>query len=158
MLPAMQPADDPLCIDYSGTGKLRRIGELGRAPVLPEAGGFIRLPAAPQIFVGEATKQIVILQTHRKIAFLAGIRDGARRIAELRSKGFGLFCGADHDEPHVDAGASKLPVELAQLRERFTKERSTNVPQPHDKRRQRRSKPCYGFGHRIANLPGPHDG
>jgi len=55
----------------------------------------------------------------------------------LRAKGLRVIRRADYDKAYVDAGFLELSFELAQLRERFTEERSTDVTQPYDERRKR---------------------
>ncbi len=60
-----------------------------------------------------------------------------RAAGESRAETRGFLGRPHYYEAHADAGLIERLIELAQLRERFSEERSTNMPQPNDKRRQR---------------------
>jgi hypothetical protein len=71
----------------------------------------------------------------------------AVRAAEL----IGLGAVADHDETDGNAEGLEISIELAQLRERFSKERSTDVPQPDHEGGPRQVERAGGCGKRCAD-------
>lgn len=137
MPPAIHPADKSVAVDRRGAGKLRGIFQTRRAPVLPETRCRVFFAPRLQSAIREEVQQIEIFEPHGFVARFVRICNATVRIAETRAERFREFGRTDYDEPDVDAGGFEERVDLAQLRERFTEERSTDVPQPYDQRGQR---------------------
>lgn len=137
MLSSIHPADDAVTIDKRGAGKLRGVLHARRTPVLPEACGFVRLAPLAQRTIGKQSPQIVLLQSHRSVRTFLRIREAEPGIPETRTKRASEIGRAYHHEAHGDTRGCNLTFDLAQLRERFPEERSADVAQPDDERRQR---------------------
>lgn len=144
----MQPANDAFAIEERRAGQLRGVFHPRRAPILPESRGLIDFAAFAQRAIAEEPPEIVVFQAHGLVRTLSRIRNALRRIAETRTEFPSQFLRPNHDKAHGDAGRVELVFDLAQLRERFTEKRSTDVPQPDDERGQRHAQRSHGPRHR----------
>jgi hypothetical protein len=153
MLSAIDPADDAFLVDKGRARELCGVAQLRRAPVLSKTRCPVFGAATTQPGVTEETQQTEIAQPYRLVGALLGIGDAlcaaSKSRAETRS-----FLGRPHYyEAYADAGPIERLIELAQLRERFSEKRSTNMPQPDDERRQREPQLRYGVGHARPGHP-----
>lgn len=82
-------------------------------------------------------EQVEVFEAHRFVRPLFGVAETPVGIAEARAIVTRVRRACDRDETYCDAGVFELVFDLAQLRERFTEEGSTDVPQPYDQRRER---------------------
>jgi hypothetical protein len=130
----MDPANRSVGIHDRGAGQLRSVGKFRRTPILRESRRFVFGTPLLQRRIGEQLEKVVVIQSHRAIGSLVFIADADRSSALERTKLLSFSLRADRDETNVQSTFRMLLVELAQLRERFLKERSTNVPEPHDQR------------------------
>ena len=151
MNPAVQPAYVTVAIEERRARQLRRVFHSRRAPVLAKAGGPVLPTAFAQRTVGKEPQQVVVPEPHGRIRALFGVRDAARGIAEARAKFARQFRRANHDEAHGNTGSIELAFDLAQLRERFTEKRSTDVPKPNDQGGKRKCKLRNGCGHGLIH-------
>jgi len=151
MFAAVDPAHNPNRVEERRAGKLGGVADLRRAPILAKARGVVFEGAAAQIAIAQEMQQVEPFETHGRIRALAAVGDAAARLAKPRAELAGLLRRADDDEAHLHAGIAVLSVELAQLRERFTEERSTDVTQPDDQRRQGHGKLRDGVGDSRAD-------
>lgn len=146
MCAAMHPANVSAGVDRGGAGELGGVAQFGCTPVLTETSGAILGAPALQIGIAEQPEQVELVETHGLVRSLIGIGQTSAGLTEPRAE-LGCFgWRSDHDETHRDPGAFEIVFELAQLRERFTKERSTDVPQPDHECRKRHSELQDGFG------------
>lgn len=135
MQAAVNPPYRAARVDDCGTRKLSPVLKFRRAPVLPEAGSFIFGASRAKCRIAKELQQVEIAQADRAVGALVGIADAEIRGVVFVAKSVRFLLRADRDEAHVDSGLYEVLAELAQLRERFRKERSTDVPQPHNEGR-----------------------
>lgn len=131
MLAAVYPSNDTVCIDERCAGKLSRVLQLRRSPVLTKTCRAIFFPALCQSRVTKEPKQIVVFESHCFIRALVRVFQTSRCIAELPTKARGFIGRAHYNESHRDARVFEVLLNLAQLRERLAEKRSTDVPEPH---------------------------
>ena len=143
MRASMQPANSSRSIDDRRTGQLRDVLDLRRAPILRETRGLVLGSPLLQRAIGEELEQVDGVETHRTIRAFVLVADAQRSCILLRAELFGFCLRTDRDEADRDAPSVVLVVELAQLRERLSEKRSTDVPQPNDQRRQRSAERRY---------------
>ena len=124
---AVYPANDALRIGDCGTGQLGSVLKLRRAPILREARGFILMPTCFERGVGEELQKIIVAKTHRSIGSLRGIPKADGADAERRTKRLRFALGTNYNKAHRGMIRAVFFFELAQLRERFSEERSTDV-------------------------------
>lgn len=132
MLSAMYPTHDTVAIDERRARQLRGILHARRAPILPETRGFVFVAPFTQRAIGEETPKVVLLQAHRLVRAFFRVGDAAFRVPEARAKLAREFGRPDDHEAHGNPPIRELRFDLAQLRERLTEERSTDVAQPND--------------------------
>lgn len=137
MRTAMHPANHPLAVEKRRAGQLRSVFQAARAQVHVKTRRARLFMALPQRAIERQPPEIVLFQPHRPVRTLVRIGKAARRIAEAFAESCGDFRRSHDDKAHGDAGSLEFRIEFAQLRERFTEERSTDVAQPHDQRGQR---------------------
>jgi hypothetical protein len=137
MRAAMQPPNRSARINEGCARQLCTVLKFGSLPVLPKAGGFIFCAPCAQGWIGKQLQEVEFSQTHDAIGKLVRVADAEIAGIVLAAKRQRFFLGTDRDEPDTHAGLREGGSELAQLRERFSKERSSDVAQPDDERRWR---------------------
>jgi hypothetical protein len=84
--------------------------------------------AAPfELRVGEELEDVQVAKSHGAIAGLTRVSDAEVRRGPLAAEALDALLRTNRDEPDGYPRAAVFPVELAQLRERLTEERSTDV-------------------------------
>ena len=149
---AVNPADDTVPVDDGGTRQLRGVRHDRRLHVQLEAGRVRFGPPELERRVRLQAREIVLLEPHRGVARFRRIGNAARRVAESAAERVRLRAVADDDEAHLDAQRRELRIELAQLRERLTEERSTDVSQPDDERRAGQAEVGGGLRKRMTDV------
>lgn len=130
MFAAIEPAHDAVRVDERRARKLSSILQLRSAPVLTKTRRAIFLAAFGQIGIAEEAEQIEVFQPHRLVRALVRIGQAPARITELRAERCRFIGRADDDKPNGNAGVLEIFVDLAQLREWLTEERSADVAKP----------------------------
>lgn len=124
---AVDPPDRTYRVDDRGARQLCAVSKLRRTPILRETGRVVFCAPFRQSAIGEEPEQIVVLEPHRSIGTLVVIADAKPSRALLPAKCLSLCLGADRYEADGDIVVRVAAFELAQLRERFGEERSTDV-------------------------------
>ena len=137
MFAFVDPSNDISRVDKCRTWKLRRIFQFGVSPILREPGPLVLFATREKRLIGKEAKKVVFLKPHRGIRRLIRIRNAAVGHALFTAEIVGFGGIADHDETNLDTEILELLFEFTQLRKRFGKERSTDVPQPDNQRGMR---------------------
>jgi len=85
---------------------------------------------------------------------LARVSDTRRNGVPAGAEAFDFFLRSDRYEADRDVAGSVFSFELAQLREWFREERSTDVTQPNDQGREREAQRSDRGRHGVARLKG----
>ena len=133
----VNPTERACLIHERCAGQLRTVLQSRGAPILRKARRLVFRASGLQGRIGEEFEKVEILKTHRSIRSFVGIADAECRCTKLSAKFFCFRLRPDCNEAHAEIVASLVIVGLAQLREWFRKERSTDVPQPDNERWER---------------------
>jgi hypothetical protein len=127
---AIDPAHDSIPIHDRGTGQLRGVIHDRRVHIQAKTRRIGFLPTYLKCGVDLELREIVLIEAHGRVRRLRFVRYASSGWIETAAELVDLRAIADADESHVDMERREIFVELAQLRERFTEERSTDVSQP----------------------------
>ena len=137
MLAGVTPHHSAFPIDDCSPRQLSAVVQARRRPILMESRGAVLFTTSFERRIGKEFEQVVLTESHRCVRLFCRIGDTTRRHSVLAAVLMHFVPIADHDEANRDSGFLEFRVEFAQLRERFSKKRSTDVAQPDDERRFR---------------------
>lgn len=127
---AIDPTHDTGGVDCGRARIARGIFDARRVPILAKARGFVFVATRDECEIGLQFRKIEIGEAHRVVRRHRFIADASRGWIVARAKFLGFALRPDRHEADRDTGACELLGGLAQLREGFGEEASTDVTQP----------------------------